>query len=228
MIHSGRFEIFCLTSVYCIHGAQLSLKLAGHEQTNGIPQRHLPLLRKAYYTPSTKKKWSLTPSTDGSPIGSDEMELKVLAARAIPREENRKSSFGSWHHIGDTEQCHRTLSFPDGISCPYFPSFCCACVCCLASSGVSSSFLSSTFVPILSLHKEAESLNDLYWLHSFHQSFSSAKMSHNAAISPPPSKTIEANEYLTKDEYGSEDLQSISPEEKKAITKRMLFKLDCT
>jgi len=52
-------------------------------------------------------------------------------------------------------------------------------------------------------------------------------MSHNAEISPPPSKTIEANEYLAKDEYGSEESLSLSPEEKKAITKRMLFKLDC-
>jgi len=50
-------------------------------------------------------------------------------------------------------------------------------------------------------------------------------MNHNAEISPPLSKTIEANEYL-KDEHDSEDIQSMSPEERAAITKRMLLKLD--
>ena len=50
-------------------------------------------------------------------------------------------------------------------------------------------------------------------------------MNHNAEISPPLSKTIQATEFV-KDEYESDDLPSISLEEKKAITRRILFKLD--
>lgn len=50
-------------------------------------------------------------------------------------------------------------------------------------------------------------------------------MEHNAEISPPLSKTIEAKEFVQED-YSSDDLASMSAQEKAAITRKILFKLD--